>query len=1001
MVVLVLAALLVASAFLPAVQTWIAQTAIARRPGLQMTLGSLSAGMSGVELADVNLKTDAGVLTLPSIAATLPLLNSVRGHKLVIRSLVAKGWTLDLTHAPEAENTRTRAVATVRAAGDEKATPAANAVSAQTTARIFEGIFGDWKFPCEFSLDEVDLEGDVMLATSPAAEPFRVHVVIKGGGISAGHAGTFAIDASILDPRFPGNSGVAQGRVVVAMKTPRAFERVDLEADFSTKSGRGPPADDFTCTIDAAAAREIGDELYTLDLIRGGRHLATIKARFVRATGQLAGKWTIDLRDSDVAPFALNHPLPDVTAAGEGQFDWDPRSTRLHAVGELKTVANHLGGIAPRLEPAGELSLAASFDLAQTGQSLHVNRLNASLGATQSIAEIHSRQSFDWSEKTGKFKVADPDGDWLEGAFREFPLAWLSAPTDWLGFTRGRASGEFVVKATDEGFALHMKQAFAATGISVQKGGRIVAQGLDVSAPLRANTTPRGWELQCSPLTIGSAGKQLAVIEAKVDRVSGAELPIAVNGTWKADLDNLNSRAAFPEMDWLTARSASGDFSGKMGAWTEWEGNLTVVGHDPTHRATAKLRAEIDADGSGTLVAPLEFAFGHDISDTSVDADWRTGEKRQWVELKLTGKDAAVEHLRLLAAPLAAAGGVPFRTNKTARGATAASADLTRDRVPFWGDWIGRATIAFNRLRWGKDDYGDVGGTVKVDHGLLELFGGRGGLPHHRLEQVEGTIAFDPAAEFPYHAKADAASVDVDATALFAAEKKGKDPVLEGRFKIESSLVGKGRTLDDLVKHTQEEFRLKSTNGIVRLLKTDVAQALPSAPSSRVSDALIDAGSLVGKIFGAREKSVVSGETPVGKTTEAVLDFTYETAEIGYDDMAIKAIRDADGTIRLVEIAVNAKDERLTGSGRLAHVAGLSLFAQPLSLDLQLGTRGRAADLLAKAGLLSSRKDDAGYAMLDGTLHFGGSLEHIDDSAWRGLLVEAAMRKPAGGKKGG
>jgi hypothetical protein len=97
---------------------------------------------------------------------------------------------------------------------------------------------------------------------------------------------------------------------------------------------------------------------------------------------------------------------------------------------------------------------------------------------------------------------------------------------------------------------------------------------------------------------------------------------------------------------------------------------------------------------------------------------------------------------------------------------------------------------------------------------------------------------------------------------------------------------------------------------------------------------------------------------------------------------------------------MTAGDARLTGSGQITCVEGRPLREQTLSVDLQFWARGGIARHLSTAGLLSTRKDDLGYALLGQTIHLGGTLEHIDKSQWHNLLVKAAARNPAGPKKG-
>ena len=128
---LVLAAIFLAAAFSPDVQTWIAQKALAGQPGLHASLGSLSAGLARTDVTDLHLEIDGAVLTLPSLQARLPLTTAVWKRKVLVRSLVAKGWTLDLSRSPEPEAARAQAgLAPEGGRGTESSAPA-EAVPAQ------------------------------------------------------------------------------------------------------------------------------------------------------------------------------------------------------------------------------------------------------------------------------------------------------------------------------------------------------------------------------------------------------------------------------------------------------------------------------------------------------------------------------------------------------------------------------------------------------------------------------------------------------------------------------------------------------------------------------------------------------------------------------------------------------------------------------------------------------------------------------------------------------
>src|ERR1043166_6510821 len=94
----VAAILLVAAAFSPWVQTWVVEKLLARQPGIQASVGSVSVGLGAVNVSNLRLSYEGAVLTVPSADIALPVKTAVWNRKIEARRLVAKGWTLDLTH---------------------------------------------------------------------------------------------------------------------------------------------------------------------------------------------------------------------------------------------------------------------------------------------------------------------------------------------------------------------------------------------------------------------------------------------------------------------------------------------------------------------------------------------------------------------------------------------------------------------------------------------------------------------------------------------------------------------------------------------------------------------------------------------------------------------------------------------------------------------------------------------------------------------------------------
>jgi hypothetical protein len=299
--------------------------------------------------------------------------------------------------------------------------------------------------------------------------------------------------------------------------------------------------------------------------------------------------------------------------------------------------------------------------------------------------------------------------------------------------------------------------------------------------------------------------------------------------------------------------------------------------------------------------------------------------------------------------------------------------------------------LELGRLRLQGSDLAVVGGSFDLDHGSIHLTAGHGGPERHDLTNISGALSFDPAADEPYGLKATSAPFEVEAKSLFKAPHSDEDPVFEGRFSIAPALVGSGINLPDLIGRTLAEFRITSTVGIVRLLRADVAASLHER-AAPVADTVGTLGTAVGGFLGVRPGTEIAAKNPVSKTAEAALDIANQLAEIGCDQITVVARRGANGAFQLSQIDMVAPDEFLRGTGELTPAKGVSLFDQPLSLDLQIGAKGRVAQLLATAGLANPRTDPQGFTLLNQTVHFGGTLAHIDSGAWQELLDRAANR---------
>lgn len=975
-------ALLAALAFLPLFQTWVGNLMIAHYPDLHGSMGSLSVGFNEVDVEDLHLEFGSAVLTVPSLQAKVSAIDWLRQRSVRVRTLVAAGWTLELRAPPEAAGgTGTRQPT----ADPGASTGAITGGQPAGTGRV-RGLLERWALPWPDSLEGVDVAGEVRIVaadTATGSEPIRIQVSAQGGGLDAGREGDFAVAASATGPGLPANTLAARGRVRVGLLKSRALGRASLEADLTARGGA--MATELDETIHLAIERDAGGgEHYSLDIVNGPRHLATIDGQLAQTGGSVTGAWKVDLSDGDVRPFHPDLPWPRFRAAGEGRFEAGSEGRRIRASGRLDAVVSQWTGLPRWLKPLDSARIGATFDATHDGTTLQITALRTEVTASgQSpgpLLAAESLQPFVWDERTRTLAVSAPASDWIEASVHRLPLSWLSAPSEEWTFAGGDLSGHFRIRYAQGAFALNSIAPLIGVGATVQRAGRALGSGLDFSLAAKAEASDRGWRVAAAPLIVSRLGRPVATIGIEVAQSREVDAPVAVTGSWSADLDALAATAPPTKSGWIRGRAASGTFSATVGPATSLESAFRVAGHNPADAFSGSVRARIEADHTVTFRAPLTLALGGGSTDCSVDGTWTDDAADGQIELSVVGQDVALERLRPLAAAWASA---TLPSEVPSPGA--------HSPLPFWGDWVGRATFALARLRAGAQDYTSVGGTLEFDHHRLRLKSGRGELPHHRLVTWDGAVTFGDAPGAPYTLTAAAGTSDIDVAALIPAPEPGEDSVVEGHFSVARTLSGSGAGWQDLMAHTRTTVRLSSAGGIVRWFKSNVADGIPQA-SNATADALGTMGSVVGSLFGVKRGSLEPARNRLGAHAEAVLEFSNQVAEIGYDSITATAEEQPDGSFRLSGISLQAPHVFATGSGRFGWRAGLALGAQPLSLDLRIGGRGRIAELLTQSGLPLTPAVAPGTAVLGETFHFGGTLEHPDRSQWHDRLAQAANR---------
>ncbi len=965
-VVLVAALVLV---FNSGFQTWAVRRVLAGRPGLQVSIDSVSAGLGRVEVRNLHLVQDAVVLDLPLLQVDVPVLAAGMKRQVHVSRLVATGWKIQLGSPAAAGGSANPAVVA----------PAAIAVAAQ---QAFSGVFGQLQLPVDLALDGVQLEGEVVLPGTQG----RAKISVTGGGLGAGQEGKFDVtgDATLTDPNV--NQLALRGRIVAAMDTPRTFTRLDAKADASATGPKFPNG--VKLSADLAAVRGASGENYTLTVASESKQLCAVQAAFAQSGGKLAGTWKIDLHDTDLAPFALGRPLPAFAADGAGTFEADAAFAEIHGTGKLNAASDSLAAINPALAAMGAVRLVADFDLAKRGDTTRVESLHATIAGAQPIATVESLQAFALNVRTGELQVADPARDLIGVTVQGVPLAWAQTFLPGLALTGGDLRGEFVGSARGGGLSLHTSAPLTANGVSLAQADKPLLRAVDVALSGSADYTPQGWQAEIDSFTAKSGAATLLSVSTKAGQLAGTDPAVKAVGKFTADLPSLLAQPAAGGAVALTAGTASGDFTATLDSKKQVQAKIALTGlaADPKlateklPEISADLRADIAANGQITLGIPLVIARDGRKSDFNFDGTLTPGKDMLAVDARVTSTLLVVDDAKVLAAVLAPA--APSPPAATA----AASKPAARDAAPPWAGVSGQVALALKKVAYSDSFQAtDVTGALRLDAGVAKLEKLAAGLGGGSDASVSGAVTFDPKAAKPYALTADLAIKDFDPAPLFRAMNPGQPPTVEGKFVVTSKLAGDAASLGDLATNTHGDFQLSSKGGVFRGLPVNVATKNETVGKIAAGAALL--GSALDVFKGRKEDSDITS------TAKAVAEVSKMFAAIPYDQLSLVVSRDPSFNATLKDFTLISPEMRITGGGQTTHQAGKPLLDDALAMEFKLRARGHTADLLKFLGKLEPQPDELGYSGCTLPLKVGGTLGKPDTTELNNALAAIAVEK--------
>ena len=973
-VVLVVVVLLVGVLALNSgVQTWAARKALAGQPGLKGTLGEVAIGFQSVVLNNLELEQAGAVITLPSLTAELSVVDACLNQKISLRRLVAKGWTLDLTayKFPDTAVKPSPAVASVSA-------------SAEVAVRVFQGVFAQAALPFDLTVDGVELEGDVRLPPAPGMTAGRAHVVLKGGGLSSGREGTFVFDLAVelKGDEVPVNALKISGRFIAAMDTPRTFARLATQVEAAATGAQFPNG--VKLAADLAAARASTGESYAISLSDGARLLAGLKAELPLGSRHLSGTWKLDLRDTDLSPFALGRSLPLFTLAGAGGLDVETTTSEVQATGTLVASADKLGVVQAELASLGPVKLTAEFDVARRGDSLRVERLRAAFAGVQPVASVQSLQPFEFNPQSGELKVADPTSDLLGLALHSLPLAWVQPFLKNVTFSGTDLRGELVAKARGGGFSLRSKSPLTVAGVSLAQVGKPIFNGVDMSLTAAFDYTPQGWQAEVSPLTATSGSAGVLTLEGKVGQLRGEGQPIKSTGRFSINLSEALRQPALAGKITLTAGTAAGDFIVSLAAKSEIQANVALTNlasdaetaQQKLPSLSAGLRVDISADRVLSLRVPLIIERDGRKSDLTL-AGTATPEKSSLVvDARVTSERFVIDDAQVLSALLTV----------TPPPATVGAVTLPRASAPPWPGISGQVQLALKQVVYSDTfQVSDLAGIVSLEAGSAKLVNFRAGLGDGAEAEVSGALTFDAKSVTPYALAANLALHEFNPGSLLRTFSSGQPATVEGKFAVASQLVGRGASLGDLAASTRGDFQLASKGGVFRGLPMSYSAKVETAGKIAAGAAAI--GSILGSVTGKKDIADIANKA------QAVAEISKTLTAIPYDQLNLVFTRDEAMNTTLKDFSLIAPELRLSGGGQIMAQPGTGLLEQSLTMEFRLRARGRTADLLKYLGKLDVTTDELGYAPCTLPLNVTGTLARPDTTELNQAMAALALEK--------
>ncbi len=672
-----------------------------------------------------------------------------------------------------------------------------------------------------------------------------------------------------------------------------------------------------------------------------------VQARVKNLSCTTAAGDSVQLRATISAPVA-EHPAVTIEASGTADF---PKL------------------LAPLL-PVGRLQSKGTLDATWQGNRLEVRGLTLEMIDEKKQAFVSIATTRPVVFDLQSLQVAGAESGEVElvrVALGHLPLAAFARfSADW-GFSGSLAKGDFILATQAGKLILRSNSPVTLADFFLSRSHR----------PLLANTS-----IQASPrlelvngIVAQVASGDVTIAESAGTSVGKGSVEFTQEGgrgtgaaTFAVDLPGLASQPLWANAVPLSAGRASGElrFASAAGV-LQLETRATLNGlvtrdtNQTLPVANLSLRVLAQPDGKLSVQAPILIDQAGNRSDVNLAVEGvRHTDGSLELDGKLTGDHVELGDALLLANIFGASLGADDPESAAVQ--DRALSPPAADAKPFWGGVKGQFLLDVKSVTKGKDwNMRGLNGRLAVTPERAELSKLAAEFSETSKLDAQGTVDFTPGLD-PYHLTGNFSLTEFDTGRLFKALDETRAPTLEGLFNVQGRLEGRGLTLADTIDRTRGQFELAGRQGVFRGLKR---------ATDKISLASKAVG-LVGSLLGDKSADKIAN------TTYYVDQLAQNLAEIPYDQLNLKLVRDESLNLQISEVALVAPEVHFLGKGQVKYEAGKTLLEQPLTATLSLRARGKVEESLAKLKVLDGSRDDLGYANSKEAVNIGGSLLRPD-----------------------